>query len=331
MEKKKLVIQMQGINPNVNINAGPVKFTRRLEKEFIRKGHKVVWTNREDFDVGLIIISNNLPLLNNKPYVQRVPNPYINSQVNFEGLTHKNGNNHIIETYKQVDAHIFQSNFTAKLVKKHFPENNKPFSVINNGTYLDSGKKRLDYLKDYEKVIFSASSWRPNKRPEDNLAVFEELKKIVDYPIAFVMVGDFNWCSVWSDDEDVYIIRRKLDDDMIKSFFRSSDYFFHMTYLDNCPNSVVEALSHSVPVLCSASGGTSELLDFATGSVVMPERFRTDIHNTYEPPPIKHNYKDIARLVANSLEKQHDFSIAHKKVDISNVADRYLSFLQEVL
>jgi len=185
-------IRVQGFNPEVN--SGPSKFGKRLTDEFTRKGHTVIWKENEDYDIDLIFISNNLPLRSDKPSVQRLDGIYINSQVNFEGLTHENGNNHIIDTYNKVDGHIFQSQFTYDLVLKHFgmPQGETRYWIVNNGTEIDKQpKKRLDYLKEYEKVIFSASSWRPNKRPEDNLAVFEELKKIVDYPIAFVMVGDF--------------------------------------------------------------------------------------------------------------------------------------------
>jgi len=318
-------IQLQGVNPEVN--SGPGKFAKRLADEFSRKGHKVIWDDAEDFDVGLIFIASRRPLRSDKPYVQRLDGIYINSQLNFEGLTNKNGNDHIIRTYNEVNGHIFQSNFTKTLVQKHFGPS-RVNSVVNNGTEIFTGeKKRLDYLKDYKKVIFSASSWRPNKRPEENLAVFEELKKIVDYPIAFVMVGDFIWCNAYSDDEDVYIIRQKVNDDMMSAFFNSSDYFFHMTYLDNCPNSVVEALGHSVPVLCSESGGTKELLQGC--GYVAEEKWNTDIQNTYETPKMD-NLKEVAKYIAKDLQNTHDFTKAHKNIDISCVANQYLALLEEV-
>jgi len=321
-------IRIQGVNPEVN--SGPGKFAKRLATEFSRKNHTIIWNDKEDYDIDLIFISNRFPINPDKPSVQRLDGIYLNSQVNFEGLTHKNGNNHIIETYNQVDGHIFQSQFTYDLVLKHFgmPQGETRYWIVNNGTEINKlPKKRLDYLKDYKKVIFSASSWRPNKRPEDNLAVFEELKKIVDYPIALVMVGDFIWCSAYSEDEDVYIIRQKIDDAQMKAFFRSSDYFFHMTYLDNCPNSVVEALAHSVPVLCSESGGTKELLH-GCGYVAM-EDWNTEIQNTYEPSKMP-DLKGVAEYIAKDLEKTHDFTEAHKNIDISCVADQYLALLEEV-
>jgi len=326
-------IQMQGVNPETN--SGPAKFAKRLADEFSRKGHKVIWDIYEDFDVGLIFISNSFDLRSDRPYVQRLDGIYINEQVNFEGLTHKNGNDHIIRTYNSVDAHIFQSNFTKQLVAKHFRHwltlEEPHWKVIPNGTVIDTKpKKRLDYLSDYDRVIFSASSWRPNKRPEDNLAVFEHLKEMVDYKVAFVMVGDFNWCGVYSDDEDVYIIRQKIDDDMMKAFFRSSDYFFHMTYLDNCPNSVVEALGHSVPVLCSDSGGTGELVQDPDSGIIAPEKYSLKVHNTYEPPSMEEDYEAIAARVVENMEMAHNFNWTHDLINIENTANRYLAFLEEI-
>jgi len=113
----------------------------------------------------------------------------------------------------------------------------------------------------------------------------------------------------------------------MKAFYRSSDYFFHMTYLDNCPNSVVEALAHSVPVLCSESGGTKELIQDC-GYVAM-EDWNTEIQNTYKPPKM-HNLEEVAEYIAKDLQNTHDFTEAHKNIDISGVANQYLALLEEV-
>ena len=82
-------IQFQVIDPTSN--GGPAKFARRLEKAISQKGHTVIF---EDgiFDIALLFIKNFYAIREDKKYVQRIDGIYLNTQPNFEGLTHENGN-----------------------------------------------------------------------------------------------------------------------------------------------------------------------------------------------------------------------------------------------
>ena len=60
--------------------------------------------------------------------------------------------------------------------------------------------------------------------------------------------------------------------------YNMADAYVTMTYMDNCPNTVLEAMSCGLPVLYSASGGVPELVGPDCGiGISVPESW-TDVH-----------------------------------------------------
>jgi glycosyltransferase involved in cell wall biosynthesis len=323
-------IQFQGVHRGSS--QGPSKFADRLADSFERKGHAVIYEDTNEFDIGLVFIKNWFPFRKEKKYVQRLDGIYVNTQPNHEGLTHETGNTLIKSTYDQVDAHIFQSQFTSLFVRMHFDKRDVPSAIINNGieipTEQDRKKKKLSVFDKYDKLILSVSNWRPNKRPLDNISTFFHIKEMVDYPVGMVMIGPHYGNLAIPYNKDLIMIKESIKQENLAPFYQSADYFFHMTHMDNCPNAVIEALAHKTPVLCTDNGGTWELLR-GTGTQLIASDLYYGPQDTYNLEPL--DCKKAAEQVVNSWDRKWDFAKSDQLLNIDNVADRYLQFFEEIL
>ena len=107
----------------------------------------------------------------------------------------------------------------------------------------------------------------------------------------------------------------------------------HLCLLDNCPNSVIEAIANKLPVLTSNLGGTRELLG-ATGAGIVSEcdqeiNFRNSVDQQNPPNP------DYEKLTEDMLTLfQNEETIAQQidthPVDIKTVAKEYVDFAMKV-
>jgi len=256
---------------------------------------------------------------------------YINTKPNVEGLTHETGNIDLSRTYGEVDGHIFQSHFNHDLIHRHLGVSDKPNRVISNGTELpiSTQKHRLNAFKEYDYVFFAASNWkgRPNKRYEDNVRTFSALRKMMpDMKMVLATAGE---TGGHLERRGVIALNRSIDQQVLTNLYKSADMFFHLSFIDHCPNAVVEALSHGLPVLCSSSGGTSELLP-EDGGVIHKENWTMDVQDIGSPPKVDH--EKVAAQVKEYIEKTSLERIDRPFwIDIRSTAARYIEFFEEVL
>ena len=165
-----------------------------------------------------------------------------------------------------------------------------------------------DLTKKYDKIWSCASSWRPHKRLNENINYFLENS---------------------SDDDGMFIagdVQDKVDHDRIHymgslnindliSMYKASDYFIHLAWLDHCPNVVVDARACGCKIVCSNTGGTSEIAG-PDAIIIKEQEWDFSPIDLYNPPAMKFSLK-------SGETKDSDYSMDY-------VAKQYKTFLEKI-
>lgn len=294
-------------NVNLSSSSGPNSFALRLSIELFNQGHDVVESGL-DADVSLVFIEpSGKPLA--KKIVQRLdgiwfkPNEFVAKNVNIKRL------------YSGADAVIWQSEFDKGMTTKWWGEPTIG-TVIHNGMHLSS-HVLTDGLRDlktrFDKIFVSSANWHPQKRLYDNIKLFKHLRQNFYPNSCLIVLGNNPDC--WVGHPVMYAgARTHLE---CLDIYAAADWMIHLGWLDHCPNVVVEALSQQLPVICSESGGTKELVgDYG---LVLKERSSYDFELVdYDSPPTIDEHQITSVLPDRSQLGQHI------NIDIVQTTKRYI-------
>lgn len=296
-------------NFNPNSNSGPNKFTRQLFKQ-MKKDYNVTYTdNQHDADVEFCLIQQAVHKV--KPMVLRLDGIWFNSEQNYKEQ------NRIIEfSYKNADAVVFQSNFNKQLTESWFGDHNNTY-VIHNAADLTQIERanaafwNNTFGKDTE-VWSCASSWRPHKRLAENIKYFLEFapKNAI---LAIAGKVSASETSNYSLNKRIKFLN-ELDYMSLLSLYKRSTTFVHLAYLDHCPNVVVDAQAAGCRIICSSTGGTSEIVE--NGTIVLEEEWDFKPCKLYQPPKI--NFKAFKHFSMN------------KNRNIVNCSKKYFNVITEI-
>jgi len=297
-------------NVTMNSSSGPNGFAKKVAKEFL-KNHDVyssvyqLMDDKTKPDVQLSFIASECKLA---PIVQRLDGIYFNSDQDFMNLNYP-----IEATYNEASAVIFQSKFNKKLTESFFGKRDNSY-VISNGTNIDliNNMESIDAnnLNKFEKVWCCASSWRPHKRLKENIRYFKEYSKDNE---CLVIAGENPDVQVHN---DRIFYAGHLNWTNLISLMKRSSYFLHLSWLDHCPNVVVDAKAAGCQIICSSTGGTSEIAG-EDAIVIQEDEWDFSPVKLYSPPAMDFSKKSTGE---NSLS-----------FDIINVAESYIDVMKSVI
>mgnify|MGYP003633084759 CR=1 FL=1 len=294
-------------NVNFSSNSGPNTFASRLANSLTRMGHSIVDEN-EKYDVFLAFIEPASTPSPGAKIVQRLDGIWFKPE---QFLSH---NKNIKALYDNADAVIWQSNFDKKMTEFHWGY--KQGQVIHNGAPLErkkvSNETILSIRGTYEKIFVCSANWHRQKRLKENVELFLKIKE--EYPKSCLIIMGSN---------PDYFVRHKdilytgsISHDLCLEMFSAADWMIHLAWLDHCPNVVIESLSQGCPVICTDSGGTSEIVQ--KNGVVIPE----SIPYNYELTDYDKPYE--IKLEAVNLP---GIEIENSYIDIQKVAQKYIKIL----
>lgn len=314
-----------GMLPRKKLTGGGGSFLLNLASVYKNSGHAQIVSSLNPFqNIGLYSsVVKGLPY---KPYVLRMDGIYFdkdevmgpNSELNkkiYRSIGHANGI-------------IFQSNFSKQLIEYHYGPVSCPSVVINNGARLFNKVRpvsdcQIDQNRKL-KIVCSAV-WRRHKRLRETIEVVKKLSKNI--AVELIVLGE---PKEELPQYEFVSFKGNVPQNVLYDYLLNADLFLHLCWLDNCPNSVIEALSCRVPVVCSNLGGTRELIDITHGGQVSNCDEEIDCSEPvklYDPPVT--DIDAIARSVEYVL--QHRKSISKNMnlvdIDIDVVARKYLNFL----
>lgn len=266
-------MRVQFENVDFSSSSGPNGFGLKLARQFQLAGIKL--TNDRP-DVRLSFIQS---VCNFSPTVLRLDGIYFNSAQDWERL-----NEQIKRSYDFASAVIVQSEFNKQLTEHYFGKREN-VHVVHNGTDLKAISSipaaKFEDISCNTEVWFCASSWRPHKRLADNIRYFYDNAP----KEAILLVAGNNPDVDISNKERVFYIGT-LGWQQLISVMKRSSTFIHLSWLDHCPNVVIDARACGCRIICSSAGGTKEIAG-ENSMIIKEEEWDYSPIELYTPPKMK--------------------------------------------
>ncbi len=286
---------------------GKHQFLIRLASQFRKKGI-IIDNKKPDIFIRLPRESRNKRA---KINVLRVDGLIMNTRWNYKVKNRK-----IKESIKISDALIYQGSFCEQAYRK-FLGINKTFAIIPNGASPKEFKKRNP--KNY---FLANSKWRPHKRLKMTVKCFlTALDKGLDADLVVTGKPEKRYKHArieytgWQSRENL----KKLLSESIASI--------HLTWLDWCPNAMVEAIVARCPVIYSKSGGHHELAK-NSGIGVKDTYWKWNLIDLYDPPKLNRN--EVADAMIKLKNKKIEYPV-DERLSIKNVANEYIKYFEKLL
>lgn len=239
-------------------------------------------------------------------------------------------NKPIKASFDKADGVVYQSNFSKALCEKFLGKTKVPYAIIYNGADLrnytfDSSKNLF-----YRPFFLTVANWRPMKRLKDIIESFL-LVNLKDTDL--MIVGDITQAGIedkleeYKKDPRIQFLGNLTQKELIP-YYVSCMAFVHISWIDNCPNSVIEAICARKPVICGNIGGTKEIVQKSGGMILDIEKdYNLEPVDDHHPSPIPRN------LVVDAMYRcaHEDFNIKNSHVDIRNTAVKYLDFFRGIV
>jgi len=296
-------------NVDFKSSSGPNTFARRIAESLYSLGHVI--TNDPNSDIHIAFIEQICEKQPKSKLVQRLDGIWFKPD---EFIPKNRG---IKATYDNAAHVIWQTNFDKSMVTHHWGD--RPGSVLHNGIKIQNVNVTHPDLhilkKRYDKIFVSSANWHRQKRLKENIELFNILS---EHEKSCLIVLGSNPDHVVRQDNIIYT--GSLSHDILMQVYAVSNWMIHLAWLDHCPNTVVEAISQKVPVICSDSGGTQEIVK--SFGIVIPEKekYQNQLIDHTKPPEIE---LKIGPLPEISVDPSH--------VNIDDVSLRYEKFFKDVL
>ena len=307
---------------------GPAIFRNRLISALDKFDDIDIVTNVENkFDIGLEFIRKTSKY--DKPYILRASNCYY-----FNGYKPWN-NKPIAKSIKNSKYAIFQSKFAYKLLNRVLRLETRDlikygYSIIYNGIDLDY-INNIEPSKSIEPGSFVACArWDPNKRPLSLIRGFlkADTKRHL-YIIGGIGVeGRGKNLGDKYKSKYIHFLGEKSNKETI-SILKACDYQMHLSFIDICPNIVIEGLACGLNILCTNMGGTPELVG-KNGAIL-------DVDNFWKTKYLKKRIEDLdnlnSKIVAKGIHKLLKVKTVPdvKMFNIDRVAKDYRKIIKRVL
>lgn len=241
--------------------------------------------------------------------------------------------------YRSIDGAtgiVMQSHWAKKLIERFHPFGNVPLEIIPNGVDLrlfscEGIEHRAELGISRNEIVFiSSAKWRAHKRLDSVIEVYRRYRKEINTNCRLVVLGQLDsqkQCDVLG----VHYIGQ-VPHEELASWYRTADVCLFFSWLDTCPNTVVEALACGLPVVCTNQGGTRELVESTSGGIVVAADapFSLEHVELYNPPvpDLDALLKAVIHVVDN--RKKIVSNMDRSKVDIDIIARRYIKHVVNV-
>lgn len=319
-------------NVQFNSSSGPNRFATNLAKTFTQLGHNVVQTPL--CDIHLAFIEARAKKQPRSVLIQRLDGIWFKP----EDFIVKN--ERIKSLYQSSDGVVFQSGFDCRMIQHHWGEKANNSRIIHNGfdrIHLSALDHTLESIKTNFHYVFSAAAhWHAQKRLGDVIRIFDKIveeKSKMNEKCVLLVLGDvpinemLQYQRSTKNPGSIYFLGEK-DISYCLQTFAVSNWFIHPAWLDHCPNVVVQSLTMGTPVICSSSGGTSELLKLDCsdpslfGIIIEDSPYSYELMNYDDPPPLNLDNFDVELVNKRAIDWRRPFS---------RVANEYLSFATTLL
>jgi glycosyltransferase involved in cell wall biosynthesis len=235
--------------------------------------------------------------------------------------------------YAMADFVVYQSEFCRRCAERFLGERQGPGEVLYNPVDTDVFSPRADFDRnDRAQVLLAAGSHHDAYRVRGAIEALALVRRRVT-EARLVVAGPMVW-GVDADAEarcwarvagvaDAVEFSGPYSQEQAPALFQKADVLVHLKAQDPCPRLVVEAMACGVPVVYSATGGTTELVgDDAGHGIPGVEDFETA-----HPPSVDAVADGVLRVLTDRvafarrareravrLFSAHDWVDAHARI-----------------
>lgn len=281
------------------------RIMRRMKDLF---GDTLVTDIGQGHDVS-VISADTLPWGNLKdvpgPKIHRLDCPQVDPK-------YQEGNKNLRFVRYLCDHTIYQSQFSKKLCESLLGPTPGRYSVILNGWHLSE-----PHPEATNDAVFFCAPWRPTKRPKSSLTLAWRLAD-KGYPVYFLGMDGPSHSNI------IYVYGQNFS----TSCYDRGGVFVHLSMIDACPNTVVEALCAGLPVVTTDSGGQVELVEDA--GVIIPEKDRqTPPFDLFHETPVDLDRVElmVEHVLRDRLEYRKKAFRRGKELRLSRTAESYREVL----
>jgi glycosyltransferase involved in cell wall biosynthesis len=297
--------------------SGKHKFISRLRVELAKRGY-IDPPEGETPDIHLYTRKWNT---NSKHNVYRIDGICVNSaldELSEKGKTCRQANTHIRDKLVCASGVVFQNTFCKEAVDRII--GNKRYGIhacIMNG--VDPSEFDCEPMKHERPYFMSLCKWRPHKRLSSivegfikadlgdvDLLIYGETEKKVDHPHVIY--------QGWHPKSH------------INSAIKGCVSTVHLSWLDWCPNAIVESIVAGKQVIYTNSGG-SPLVAKGRGYEIKDASWDFLVHDLYHSPEL--NIKEVAAAYREALTNPVS-GFDSSDLYISGVADQYVELFESV-
>jgi len=290
-------------------SSGKHKFFIRLAQE-MKKNGIIIDNNNPDIYLYL----SGMPINKNaRVNILRLDGLIMNTRWDYRGKNKK-----ILKSIKQSDGIIYQGNFCKEAYEKFLRVKKTPFVIIPNGA------SSSEFLDRCPKDFFLANSkWRPHKRLKD---IIKSYLMAVDMGLKsyLVITGEPDYKYKHPKIKYVGWTKRK----ELKVFLSSAIASIHLTWLDWCPNSMIEAVVARCPLIYTKSGGQTEM-GRGSGIGIDDVQWEFTLIDLYNPPSI--NKQKVVDAMLFLEENKNKTYIDRNELNIRVVCQQYIDYFKRVL
>tara|TARA_Y100001978_G_scaffold203284_1_gene227932 strand:- start:452 stop:1639 length:1188 start_codon:yes stop_codon:yes gene_type:complete len=257
-------------------------------------------------------------------------------------------------------GYIFQSEFVRENILYHLNfTKNKKYEVIFNAKSYES-KYLIKKIKEPKNCLKLLCLFDPNvarKRTDIMIIVLNKIKSNYEIDIEVDLYGFYELKKYpeWFNKIAIEIINNKPSwinflpryniEDIGKSncLMSTSDAVFTMSLFDPCPNFIVEMIALGLPIICTYSGGTKEIVGEAGICVnenndknkqeyIFDDKYRSVNYDLNEIEYLASKYHSAILRLKNNLNYMRQETLKwHKcKLDFSKILSEYDNFLNSI-
>jgi glycosyltransferase involved in cell wall biosynthesis len=235
---------------------------------------------------------------------------------------------------------IYQSRFSQRVHARYFPRKQSEI-IVNGARYCGGERRRAD---GSIRLITIFDEWKPAKRIGDVCEFVSWARESRGLPVTLTILGYTGRVPAGFTQKAKDVIEsapyiRRLPpfvgfEGEVRSALLESDIYVTFTYRDPCPNAVVEAMAHGLPVVAIASGGVEDIVRDA-GVLVPADDFERGFFSDHrfgsDFPPI--DYELVMGAVQSVMAAMGQFRETVKRrfaeeLDLDIVAERYARVLR---
>jgi glycosyltransferase involved in cell wall biosynthesis len=240
------------------------------------------------------------------------------------------------------DRVVYQSQFSRVVHERYF--RSKPFDVIVNGSDFSARGAPVPGTCGTIRLVTIYDEWKPAKRIDSLVEFVRWANESERAAIQLTILGYTGKTPLTASASIKDIIetapyirtvgRFESFDEEIRRILLDQHIYVTFSYRDPCPNSVIEAMAHGLPVVAYASGGIPDIVEDA-GVLIPLDDFENGFFccHRYENafPPL-----DFAQVLGAIAEVVNNLGMYRARVErrfaadlgVSVVAERYANVLK---